>query len=206
MATAQLSGCAPSSPRRPTSRPADRPAPSSPAAKSILLAYFSRPGENYYYGQRRFLGVGNTEVLAQMISSRIDCDLYRIQPADPYPEDYSETVERNVQEQDADARPAIAGPLPTLDRYDTVLLASPIWNVRAPMIMTTFTEKLDVRGKTVFPLTTHAMSGLGTTERDYAASCPGARFGEGLAIRGEEVNDAQAEVDSWLQRTGLRRA
>ncbi|WP_328951202.1 hypothetical protein OG778_29435 [Streptomyces sp. NBC_00184] len=26
------------------------------------------------------------------------------------------------------------------------------------------------------------MSGLGTTERDYAASCPGAVIGEGLAV------------------------
>jgi hypothetical protein len=33
-------------------------------ANRILLAYFSRPGENYYYGGRRNLEVGNTEVLA----------------------------------------------------------------------------------------------------------------------------------------------
>jgi len=58
------------------------------------------------------------------------------------------------------------------------------------MIMTTFAEGLDVTGKTIHPLTTHAMSGLGTTERDYAASCPGATLGEGLAVRGEEVAGA----------------
>ena len=63
---------------------------------------------------------------------------------------------------------------PSIDRYDTVLLASPIWNVRAPMIMTTFVEALDFTGKTVHPITTYAISGLGTTERDYAASCRGA--------------------------------
>ncbi len=79
----------------------------------------------------------------------------------------------------ADARPEIAGELPDISRYDTILLASPNWNVRAPMIMTTFTEQLDFTGKTVHPLTTSAMSGLGTTERDYAASCPGAVFKEG---------------------------
>ena len=60
------------------------------------------------------------------------------------------------------------------DGYDTVLLGSPIWNVRAPMIMTTFTEQLDFTGKTVVPFTTHAMSGLGTTVPDSitAASRP----------------------------------
>jgi hypothetical protein len=30
----------------------------------VLLAYFSRAGENYWYGGRRDLRVGNTEVLA----------------------------------------------------------------------------------------------------------------------------------------------
>ena len=73
------------------------------------------------------------------------------------------------------------------------------------MIMTTFTEKLDFAGKTVFPVTTYAMSGLGTTARDYATSCPGATIGEGLAVRGEQVNDSGAEVESWLRRTGLLR-
>ncbi|TMR33013.1 hypothetical protein ETD85_21140 [Nonomuraea zeae] len=204
MAGVPILGCAASPPARPSSAPANQPARSSPAAKPILLAYFSRAGENYHYGGRRNLKVANTEVLTQMISRRIDCDVHRIEPADPYPDDYEETVARNVREQDADARPAIAGPLPTIDRYDTVLLASPIWNVRAPMIMTTFTESLSFRGKTVFPLTTYAMSGLGTTERDYAASCPGATIAEGLAVRGEEVSSAQAEVDAWLRRAGLR--
>ena len=68
-----------------------------------------------------------------------------------------------------------AAPLPSIDQYDTVLLASGIWNVRAPMIMTTFAERYDFTGKSIHPVTTHAMSGLGTTERDYAESCPGDR-------------------------------
>ena len=61
-------------------------------------------------------------------------------------------------------------------------------------------------GKTIFPVTTHAMSGLGTTERDYARSCPGATIGEGLAVRGEEVRDAGPDLESWLRRTGLLRS
>jgi hypothetical protein len=78
-----------------------------------------------------------------------------------------------VQEQDTDARPAIANPLASIDAFDTILLASPIWNVRAPMIMTTFAERYDFAGKTVHPLTTYAMSGLGTTPQDYAGDLPG---------------------------------
>ena len=168
-----------------------------------MLAYFSRAGENYFNGGRRRLTVGNTEVVAGMIGRLLGCDVHRVEAADPYPDEYDPTVARNVREQEADARPAIANPLSSIERYDTVLLGSPIWNVRAPMIMTTFVEGLDFAGKTIHPLTTYAMSGLGTTERDYAASCPGARLGEGLAVRGEEAADAGPAVEAWLRRIGL---
>ncbi|MET0132824.1 MAG: flavodoxin [Kibdelosporangium sp.] len=198
-----LSGCSTSAPPQAPSAATDGATTPAGPGKSVLLAYFSRAGENYHYGGRRNLEVGNTEVLARMISERVGCDVHRIQPADPYPADYQPTVERNVREQDTNARPAIADPLATIERYDTVLLAGPIWNVRAPMIMTTFTESLDFTGTRVHPITTYAMSGLGNTERDYAASCAGATFGEGLAVRGEEVGDARTQVDSWLRRNGL---
>jgi flavodoxin len=169
----------------------------------VLLAYFSRPGENYRNGGRRNLKVGNTKVLARAISARLDCDVHRIEAADRYPADYDETVQRNVQEQDTDARPAIVNPLASIDAYDTILLASPIWNVRAPMIMTTFAERYDFAGKTVHPITTYAMSGLGTTPEDYARDCRGARIATGLAVRGEQARSAGAEVDAWLRRTRL---
>ncbi len=200
-AVAALAGGCTAAPRA-TNEP--WPVPSRPSADgTVLLAYFSRAGENYYYGGRTRLTVGNTEVVAQMISQLIGCDVHRIEAADPYPDDYAPTVERNVREQDANARPTVANPLTSIERYDTVLLGSPIWNVRAPMIMSTFVERLNFTGKTIHPFTTHAMSGLGTTERDYAASCPGATLGEGLAVRGEEVADGGPAVESWLRRIGL---
>ena len=155
-----------------TPEPTMAPAPTDAGTASrTLLAYFSRAGENYYYGGRRDLEVGNTEVLARMISELIDCDVHRIDAADPYPAGYDATVARNVREQDADARPGIANPLASIEQYDVVLLGSPIWNVRAPMIMSTFTNSHDFTGKTVHPFVTYAVSGLGSTERDYATSC-----------------------------------
>lgn len=179
-------------------------APSKTSEAKVLVAYFSRTGENYDNGGRTWLKVGNTEVVATMIADLVACDVYRIEAADPYSDRYDDTVARNVREQDTDARPAIANPLPRIDPYDVVLLGSPIWNVRAPMIMSTFTEKLDFTGKTVHPFTTYAMSGLGTTERDYARTCAGATLGEGLAVRGEQAQQARPQVTDWLQRIKLR--
>jgi hypothetical protein len=54
------------------------------------------------------------------------------------------------------------------------------------------------------PGRTYALSGLGSTERDYAASAPGATIGEGLAVRGEEVQSAESQAEQWLRRLRLR--
>jgi flavodoxin len=172
--------------------------------RRILLAYYSRAGENYYYGGRRTLEVGNTEVLAGMISELIGCDVYRIEPADPYSDDYDATVDRNVREQNDNARPGIANPRTSINDYDTLLVGSPIWNNRAPMIMSTFMESFDFSGKTLYPFVTYAVSGLGSTERDYVALAPRATIGDGLAVRGEEVQSAPSQAEEWLGRALLR--
>ncbi len=169
----------------------------------VLLAYFSRAGENYFYGGRRDLPVGNTEVVAQKIAERLSCDVHHLEAADPYSRSYDDTVARNVREQDNDGRPVIANPLASLEAYDVVLLGSPIWNVRPPMIMHTFADSYDFTGKTVHPFTTYAVSGLGTTEGEYAVACRGATIGEGLAVRGEEVATADTALTSWLTRINL---
>ncbi len=185
------------------SAPAAPPSAQSAPGSRALLAYFSRAGENYYYGGRTNLEVGNTQVLADMIASMVTVDVYRIEAAEPYPTSYEATVQRNLREQNNEARPAIAGPLPIVESYDTVLLGSPIWNVQPPMIMRTFAESVDLSGKTIFPFVTYAVSGLGNTIDDYTRLCPQSTIGEGLAVRGEEVRDARADVQAWIQNIGL---
>ena len=194
-----LGGC--STPAASPSTPAVTPT-TTPGSK-VLLAYFSRAGENYYYGDRTTLTVGNTEVVAGMISAAAEVDVFRIAAAEPYPDDYDATVQRNVREQNSEARPAIAGDLPDLETYDTVLLGSGIWNVRPPMIMRTFVENVALTGKTIFPFVTYAVSGLGNTVEDYTRLCPDSTIGKALAVRGEEARNARSDVETWLRTIGL---
>lgn len=209
--TAALVGaCAPAGPSPAVSTPAGStpaaPAPRPAAAGAatrrggVLIVYFSRPGENYWYGGRRELAVGPTETLVGMLAGRLRCRVHRVEAARPYPRGYDATVARNVAEQQQDARPAVAGPLPDARDVRTVVLASPVWNVRPPMIMSTVVEGLDLTGATVLPLTTHAMSGLGTSAQVYADLAPGATIGTGLAVRGEDVADAGPALDAWIAR------
>ena len=41
-----------------------------------------------------------------------------------------------------------------------VILGSPVWGSRAPRIMSTFLDGVDLGGKTVLPLVTYAVSGM----------------------------------------------
>jgi flavodoxin len=188
----------------------DRPATTPTAASSAstdggrsLLVYFSRAGENYFYGDRTNLTVGNTQVVADMIRAAVDVDVYRIEAADPYPDSYDDSVARNVREQDDDARPAIANPLPVVDGYDTVLVGSPIWNVRPPMIMSTFLDSVDLTGKRLAPFVTYAVSGLGNTIDVYRSLASAATLTDGLAVRGEQAGEAGDDIETWLRRLGL---
>ncbi|MFE5339716.1 flavodoxin [Isoptericola sp. NPDC056578] len=189
-------------PAVPTSSPASTPG-SVEGRPRVLLVYFSRPGENYYYGDRTILDVGNTQVVAETIKSLIDVDEYVIEATEPYSRNYDATVERNRREQQDDARPVIANPLPDVTGYDTVLLGSPVWNTRAPMIMWTFVEGVELAGMTIHPFVTHAVSGMGTVAEDYARICPDSTVSRGLAVQGEEATEATSLVAAWLQEIEL---
>jgi hypothetical protein len=82
--SAPIVGCRPAPPSSPViAQSPDAPEATAVATPSkLLLAYFSRPGENYYYGDRIDLDVGNTEVVANMIASTVAVDVYRIEASD----------------------------------------------------------------------------------------------------------------------------
>ncbi|WP_226345544.1 flavodoxin [Agilicoccus flavus] len=209
---AALAGCAtpPTAGTDPSPRSAGMTTGPDPGSSSrparVLLAFFSRAGESYHEGGRRNLAVGNTKVLAGMIADRVDCDVHEIVAADPYPEAYDPTVARNSAEQERDARPAIANPPPDVRGYDAVLIGSPVWNVRAPMIMSTFIESVDLAGTTILPFVTYAVSGMSGIDDDYRRALPGCDVRAGLAVRGETVRDAATDLEAWLAANRLGRA
>jgi flavodoxin len=188
--------------RQPNTALSNSSAPAPAPTSRPLLVFFSRAGENYFNGGRIELAVGNTEVVARTILDVVECDVFQIEALDPYPYGYEATVQRNASEQEANARPEIVNP-PASIAQSTILLGSPVWNVRAPRIMHTFCERYDFTGKTVYPFTTHAISGLGRVVDEYTASCRGAAIGEPLAIRGEEAADSRSDITAWLRRIGL---
>ena len=81
------------------------------AGGKVLIVYFSHSG--------------NTRRLAGFIHDRVGGDMVELKTVKPYSEDYDTVVDEAKKEQEANARPAVATELPSLDGYDTVFIGYP---------------------------------------------------------------------------------
>lgn len=168
--------------------------------KKILVAFFSRTGENYAVGH---IEQGNTHIVAELIASATGGTLFRIEPATPYPDDYRACTEVAQREKRSKARPALVGDI-TAEEFDVIFLGYPNWWGDLPMCVYTFLEQHDWQGKIIIPFCTHEGSGLSDTENRLRAACRGASVLNGLAVRGSvaqnERETARRQVLEWLKR------
>ncbi len=176
----------------------------APTGKKVLIAYYSRAGQNYASGDIVNLSVGNTAAVAKKIQAITGGDLYEIRTVKTYPADYHETTEVAKKELREHARPELAGELPDLSQYDTIILGFPNWWGTMPMAVWNFIEKCNcLAGKTVRPFCTHEGSGMGNSVRDLKKLCPNAVILPSLPIKGTRVYRKDPSVDSeiatWLK-------
>ncbi len=168
--------------------------------KKILVAFFSRTGENYAVGH---IEQGNTHIVAEMISAATGGTLFRIEPSTPYPDDYRACTEVAQREKRSKARPALVGDI-TAEEFDVIFLGYPNWWGDLPMCVYTFLEQHDWQGKIIIPFCTHEGSGLSDTENLLRAACRGASVLNGLAVRGSvaqnEREKARKQVLEWLKQ------
>lgn len=153
----------------------------------ILVAYFSASGV--------------TAKLAERLADAIGADLHEIQPEVPYTEADLNWMDKksrsSVEMNDKSFRPAVANKVEKMEQYQVIFLAFPIWWYVAPTIVNSFMEQYDLTGKTVIPLATSGSSGMGNTNKELAASCPGAELKEGKRFPA----DASAEeLKAWAEK------
>lgn len=165
----------------------------------VLIAYFSREGNNYVGGSIVNLPVGNTETAAEMVVQFTSGDLLKIDPVKKYSKDYNTCTEEAQQELRANARPELKEYPDSIDQYDTIILGYPNYWGTMPMPVWTFLEKYDFSSKTILPFCTHEGSGMGRSESDIKKLCPGANVEKGLAIRGGSVKSAEKDIERWLK-------
>ena len=166
---------------------------------AILIAFYSRAGENYFGGAYRRIAVGNTEKAAELLAGLTGGELYKIEQAQPYSEDYQTCIAEAKADLQKKARPEVLNLPEDLDAYDEIYLGYPNYWGTMPMAVYAFLEHYDLTGKTIHPFCTHEGSGLAHTVQDIQKAAPGARVTKGLAIHGSSVDGAKPALESWVQ-------
>ena len=169
---------------------------------NTLIAFFSRADENYFSGAMRYVKVGNTEIVCDIIKDLVKADCFKIEMKNPYSPVYMTCIKEAKKDLQAKARPKLVSLPESIDEYNTVILAYPNYWGTMPMAVFTFLEAFDFSGKTILPLCTNEGSGMGISERDIKKVCPGATVKSGLPITGSQAANARASVQKWLSANG----
>ena len=104
-----------------------------------------------------FSATGNTKAVAEQIAKLTGADICRIEAAEAYNTDPYHDSDRVKKEAYEDLRPKVAN-LPEaslMAKYDTIFVGSPIWWHQPAMVICTFLDAFDLKGKTIIPFFTY---------------------------------------------------
>lgn len=150
-----------------------------------------------------FSATGNTKRLAQYAAEYLGADFYEIIPETPYTSadlNYNDPDSRVCREHsDPSSRPAISGTVDTA-KYETIIIAYPIWWGQAPNIVYTFVESHDLGGKTLAAMCTSASSPLGSSADNLKSAAGSAAW---LESRRFSSSAPESDVAAWLDGLGL---
>ena len=166
------------------------PASAEEASNHILIVYFS--------------ATGTTKGVAEKLQEALNADIYEIVPEEPYTAadlNYNDRKSRtSIETDDPSCRPAIAGELPDLIAYDTILIGYPIWWGDVPRIVSNFVEQVDLTDKTLAVFFTSGGSGLGSSMKHLEEQA-----GSGTWLEGKRFSERTTVEDlaSWAKSLGI---
>ena len=165
----------------------------------LLIAYYSRRGQNMVDGTVQTLSVGNTELLATLLQTFTGGGCIRIEPVTEYSEDYDRCIDQARQDLSRGVRPELKHPPDSIVPYDVIYLGYPNYWGTMPMAVFSFLERFDFTGKTIKPFCTHEGGGMGHSERDIRRVCPTAHISTGFPVRGTQIGEELSELQAWIQ-------
>ena len=154
--------------------------------KKVLVVYFS--------------ATGTTKSAAKKVKKATGGTLYQIKAADPYTSadlNYdNDNCRANVEQKGGTARPKIKGKVKNIKKYDVIFVGYPIWWGKEPMIIRTFLESYNLKGKKIVPFCTSGGSGISGSMKGIKASAKGAKV-----VKGKDLTDSSAKsVKKWAKK------
>jgi len=155
----------------------------------------------------------NTKAIAEIIHSNVGGKLVALELEKPYPENYQQTVQQVVKENETGYLPPLKTKIDSIEKYDVVFVGFPTWDMKIPPPVKSFLKEYDLSGKTVIPFNTNAGYGVGSSFQTVKELCRGSEIREGfemkggierdgikLAIKDERAKEAETMVKEWLQK------
>jgi flavodoxin len=168
----------------------------------LLIVYLSR--------------TNNTKAIAEIIHNNVGGTLVALELEKPYPENYQETVQQVVKENETGYLPPLKTKIDSIEKYEVVFLGFPTWDMKMPPPMKSFLHQHNLSGKTVIPFNTNAGYGVGSGFQTVKELCPHSKVLEGFEIKGgverdgqylvikdEKEKEAERKVKKWLQKIKL---
>lgn len=165
------------------------PTPDRPTTGKTLIVYFSWSG--------------HTRTVANIIHELTGSDIVEIEVKEPYSSVYNEVTARARQELDNDIRPALVTRVENMDKYDTLIVGTPIWSSRLAPPVKSFLAMYDLARKKIVPFCTHGGSGTAQSVDNIRSVCPDSEILQPLAVSGSRAANSRGEVERWLQTVGL---
>ena len=150
-------------------------------ANKTLIAYLSYPlpdGTDANTSASRVIVdgelYGSVEYMAKIIQKNTGADMFEIQPAVSYGEDFNAVADRALDEQENGVLPELLNHIENLEQYDTVFVGYPIWWYDMPQMMYSFFDEYDFSGKMIIQFNSHGGSGFSGSVQEIAELEPNA--------------------------------
>lgn len=156
--------------------------------KKILVVYYSY--------------TGNTRKIADLIKeNRNDVDLLEIKTIKPYSKDYNHVVNQGQNEVESGYKPEIEDINLDIDKYDTIVLGTPVWWYTIASAMLTFLNKYDLKNKKVVPFATNG-GWIGHTFKDIRNICSDSVVENEINIlfSGANLRTSNDEIKNWINK------
>lgn len=179
----------------------------------ILIAYLSYPlpdGTDANTSASRVIVdgelYGSVEYMAKVIQKNTGADMFEIQPAVSYGDDFNTVADRALNEQENNILPELLNHIENLDHYDTIFVGYPVWWYDMPQMMYSFFDEYDFGGKTIIPFNSHGGSGFSGSVQEIAELEPNATVRtDGLTISRTVMASSENTIVNWLEKIGMKK-
>lgn len=141
----------------------------------------------------------DTRMLADKIHEFTGSDMFEVQTAKPYPDNYKKFTEKILHEVTYKKCPKLKQKkLKDLYQYDTVFIGIPVYYGEIAPAMRTFLKANSLKGKTVLPFFSLDNGGLGKAWKTTKRLSGKTHFKDGFEYRTKDKAILDSDIIDWI--------